>query len=72
MDAPISSPTTQQTSTVGSFQQSPSNNIAPPPPTNVKTPSTDPFLRDFTLVAEAAKRAQLAVMMRDFESVGLS
>lgn len=34
--------------------------------------STDPFLRDFTLVAEAAKRAQMAVMIRDLESIGLS
>ena len=34
--------------------------------------SADAFLRDFTLVAEAAKRAQVAVMVRDFESCGLS
>jgi hypothetical protein len=33
--------------------------------------STNAFLQDFTLVAEAAKRAQMAVMMRDFESIGL-
>jgi hypothetical protein len=30
-----------------------------------------PFLRDFNLVAEAAKRAQMAVLMRDMEAVGL-
>jgi len=34
--------------------------------------STDAFLKDFTLVAEAAKRAQMAVLMRDMESIGLS
>jgi hypothetical protein len=34
--------------------------------------TTTSFRRDFNLVAEAAKRAQLAVLMRDFESVGLS
>ena len=34
--------------------------------------SADPFLRDFTLLAEAAKRAQVAVMVRDFENCGLS
>jgi hypothetical protein len=34
--------------------------------------STDVFLKDFTLVAEAAKRAQMAVLMRDFEGVALT
>lgn len=33
--------------------------------------ATAPFLRDFSLVAEAAKRAQMAVVMRDLESVTL-
>jgi len=33
--------------------------------------ATSPFLRDFNLVAEAAKRAQMAVLMRDMEAVGL-
>jgi len=33
--------------------------------------ATSPFLRDFNLVAEAAKRAQIAVLMRDFEAVGI-
>jgi hypothetical protein len=72
MDAPISSPISQQTSATSSSQISPSNKIAPPPPADIKPPSTDAFLKDFTLVAEAAKRAQMAVLMRDFESVGLS
>jgi len=34
--------------------------------------ATSPFLRDFNLVAEAAKRAQMAVLMRDMEAVGLT
>lgn len=32
--------------------------------------SASPFLRDFSLVAEAAKRAQMAVLMRDLEACG--
>ncbi|TQV90368.1 hypothetical protein IF1G_11004 [Cordyceps javanica] len=44
---------------------------APPPPPDMKKPSTDAFLKDFTLVAEAAKRAQVAVMVREFENCGL-
>ncbi|KAL1960625.1 hypothetical protein VTO42DRAFT_7204 [Malbranchea cinnamomea] len=34
--------------------------------------ATAPFLRDFNLVAEAAKRAEMAIMMRDLESVSLT
>ncbi|CAK7239861.1 MAG: hypothetical protein STHCBS139747_001296 [Sporothrix thermara] len=45
--------------------------IVPPPPITVKTSTTEAFLKDFTLVAEAAKRAQVAVMMRDFENIGI-
>ncbi|KAJ5475648.1 hypothetical protein N7539_007935 [Penicillium diatomitis] len=33
--------------------------------------ATAPFLQDFSLVAEAAKRAQLSIIMRDLESVTL-
>ncbi|CEJ57447.1 Putative Podospora anserina S mat genomic DNA chromosome 2, supercontig 2 [Penicillium brasilianum] len=33
--------------------------------------TTAPFLQDFTLVAEAAKRAQMSIVMRDLESVTL-
>ncbi|CAI6100571.1 hypothetical protein V2G26_008680 [Clonostachys chloroleuca] len=52
-------------------QQSPSSTSIPvPAPAQAKPPSTDPFLKDFTLVAEAAKRAQVAVMVRDFEECG--
>ncbi|APA16085.1 predicted protein [Sclerotinia sclerotiorum 1980 UF-70] len=32
---------------------------------------TNPFLKDFNLVAEAAKRAQMACLMRDMEGCGL-
>lgn len=44
-----------------------------PHPNNEKggPTATAPFLRDFSLVAEAAKRAQMAVVMRDLESVTL-
>ncbi|KAI1303454.1 hypothetical protein F5Y03DRAFT_395889 [Xylaria venustula] len=41
----------------------------PPKPKKKKTHSTDPFLRDFTLVAEAARRAQMSLMTRDMENV---
>ncbi len=73
MDVPISSPiVSHHMSAASSVQQSPTSKIKPPPPASIKAPSTDAFLKDFTLVAEAAKRAQMAVMMRDFESVGIS
>jgi hypothetical protein len=35
------------------------------------TPETAPFLKDFNLVAEAAKRAQVACLARDLGDVGL-
>ncbi|KAK2019287.1 hypothetical protein LZ32DRAFT_653408 [Colletotrichum eremochloae] len=75
MNAPIQSPKRQDsTSSVSSSSSHMSTNqLGPPPqPTGQAAPSTEAFLRDFTLVAEAAKRAQMAVMMRDFESCGLS
>lgn len=34
-------------------------------------PETAPFLQDFSLVAEAAKRAQMACLARDLGEVGL-
>ncbi|TKA22276.1 hypothetical protein B0A50_08238 [Salinomyces thailandicus] len=37
----------------------------------VGTPETVPFLKDFSLVAEAAKRAQMACLERDLGEVGL-
>lgn len=77
MNAPISSPTRQQAQTSTKWQQSPSQPFGTMPPPKAATapsqkPSTDIFLKDFTLVAEAAKRAQMAVMIRDLENVGLS
>ncbi|KAK1770876.1 hypothetical protein QBC33DRAFT_555376 [Phialemonium atrogriseum] len=73
MNAPISSPKTQQSSFLPSTRQSPTSQFVPPPPVqNRASSNTDVFLKDFTLVAEAAKRAQMAVMMRDFEGVGIS
>ncbi|KAL7939807.1 hypothetical protein V8C35DRAFT_275598 [Trichoderma chlorosporum] len=55
-------------SSSSSTRQSPSTSAAimAPAPVQAKAPSTEPFLKDFTLVAEAAKRAQAAVMVRDF------
>ena len=35
------------------------------------TPETAPFLKDFNLVAEAAKRAQMACLTRDLADVGM-
>ncbi|KAL6789310.1 hypothetical protein J3E68DRAFT_430527 [Trichoderma sp. SZMC 28012] len=51
-------------SSSSSTRQSPSSSAAimVPAPVQTKAPSTEPFLKDFTLVAEAAKRAQAAVM----------
>ncbi|KAI0451064.1 hypothetical protein F5B21DRAFT_507596 [Xylaria acuta] len=61
--APISDSTTRR----------PSNVIMHPPrPKKKKAHSTDPYLRDFTLVAEAARRAQMSIMIRDMENVGIS
>ena len=42
-----------------------------PQPAHLGDPSGS-FLRDFNLVAEAAKRAQIAVLMRDMGDVALS
>lgn len=33
--------------------------------------ATKPFLQDFSLVAEAAKRAEMSVIMRDMEGISL-
>lgn len=71
MNAPISSPTTtSQQASFASTRHPSTDMIKPPPPRQTHTPSTDPFLRDFTLVAEAAKRAQMAVLVRDLENIG--
>lgn len=75
MDAPLSSPTHKQAQPATNWPQTHTKGFGAIPPTapqNTKAPSTDTFLKDFTLVAEAAKRAQMAVMIRDLENVGLS
>ncbi len=64
MDAPTHQSSEHQSPTAA--------NILPPQPIQIKAPSTDAFLKDFTLIAEAAKRAQVAVLMRDMESFCLS
>ena len=69
---PLSTSASAQTSAFASTQQSPTSKIVPPAPKPVKAPSTEAFLKDFTLVAEAAKRAQMAVLMRDLDGVSLS
>ncbi|KAM3555367.1 hypothetical protein ARSEF4850_006033 [Beauveria asiatica] len=86
MNAPISSPSqaaaasstssssSSNTSASSSLRTSPDQATsvpAPPAQEDMKQPSTDAFLKDFTLVAEAAKRAQVAVMVREFENCGL-
>ena len=57
------------TSAPQSTQQQPP--LQPPPQRQLPTDSASPFLRDFNLVAEAAKRAQMACLMRDLEAVGI-
>lgn len=88
MDAPISSPSQPSSATTAALsqfslpaqQQQTQQQQFPADPKTAAVPmgaggpqgSADSFLRDFSLVAEAAKRAQVAVMVRDFESCGLS
>ncbi|KAI0107158.1 hypothetical protein GGR51DRAFT_559493 [Nemania sp. FL0031] len=69
--ADASSPSsTSSAHTSDSTTRRPSNVIMhpPPKPKKKKTHSTDPYLRDFTLVAEAARRAQISLMLRDMEN----
>ncbi|XDG04500.1 hypothetical protein ABKA04_004115 [Annulohypoxylon sp. FPYF3050] len=76
MDAPMTSPSMAQrqfsSTTTTSTKTSTSQGFAQPPPATQKTPSTDAFIRDLNLVAEAAKRAQMAVLMRDLDSIAIS
>jgi len=87
MEAPLSSPSlngpTQGQHTYFNSQSTSAQSSAPtsvptqqqqpqpPQPQQDTTDATSPFLRDFNLVAEAAKRAQMAVLMRDLEAVGI-
>ncbi|CCD44288.1 hypothetical protein H4I96_08891 [Botrytis cinerea] len=85
MNAPLTSPT-RTTSSSTYFQSFPSGpsttsssgpTSAPQPPAqqapqrSSSQDETSPFLKDFNLVAEAAKRAQMACLMRDMEGCGL-
>lgn len=88
MDAPISSPSQPSSTTTATLcqfsipaqQQPQQQQQFSADPKMASAPvgdggpqgSADTFLRDFTLVAEAAKRAQVAVMVRDLESCGIS
>ncbi|KAG6006376.1 hypothetical protein E4U21_007107 [Claviceps maximensis] len=79
MNAPNNSSqrTSASSSTTASTRQSPdvfppAQSCPTPLPLHAKSSSTDPFLKDANLLAEAAKRAQVAVMVRDFESCGIS
>lgn len=81
MDAPLSSPTQRTQTAASHWPQTAAKGYAASAPAVAPRqqskqvagpPSTDAFLKDFTLVAEAAKRAQVAVMVRDFENIGLS
>ncbi|KAI8966623.1 hypothetical protein F5Y11DRAFT_364242 [Daldinia sp. FL1419] len=63
MNAPITSPTMAQRqlpSTAAATTASVTQGFAPPPPPSQKAPSTDAFIQNLNLVAEAAKRAQMA------------
>lgn len=80
MNAPISSPmaarhggASSSAASSTASQSSPSQAFVPPqPPQQARQSGTETFLRDFNLVAEAAKRAQMACLMRDMEGCGLS
>ncbi|KAI1806840.1 hypothetical protein F4811DRAFT_550583 [Daldinia bambusicola] len=77
MNAPITSPTMAQrqlpsTTTVATTTAATQGFAPPPPPVVQKAPSTDAFIQNLNLVAEAAKRAQMAVLMRDLEGIAIS
>ncbi|KAK8014732.1 hypothetical protein PG990_008028 [Apiospora arundinis] len=74
MNAPIGSPSAQRPSAAlaTNVARAQLPGASPPPTREVKQASTDVFIRDLNLVAEAAKRAQMACLMRDMESIGIS
>lgn len=71
MDTTQSNSSSSTAATSSQRQQSPANNVVPAPPQGGQIPSTEPYLQNFTLIAEAAKKAQVAVMVRDFEDCSL-
>jgi hypothetical protein len=66
-----SSSTATQSSLSGPTSAPQTQQAQQPAPVQRPVDTTSPFLRDFNLVAEAAKRAQMAVLMRDLEAVGI-
>ncbi|CAL3972505.1 hypothetical protein PZA11_004391 [Diplocarpon coronariae] len=64
---PTSGPTSAAQSQQHHAQQIPPQAAAQPRSND----TASPFLRDFNLVAEAAKRAQMACLMRDLEGVAI-
>ncbi|KAJ1326471.1 hypothetical protein MN608_07918 [Microdochium nivale] len=74
MDVPQRSSSSSSSASNSTMQVSPSQSYAPAPspPMGQQSSGTDLFLRDFSLVAEAAKRAQMAVMMRDLDDFCIS
>lgn len=66
-----SSSTATQSSLSGPTSAPQTQEAQQPAPVQRPVDTTSPFLRDFNLVAEAAKRAQMAVLMRDLEAVGI-
>jgi len=84
MEAPLSSPSLPKQQNQHSYftrSSKPStaaNSTAPQAPQSQAAQplpraddGTSLFLKDHTLLFEAAKRAQMAVMMREFEGVGI-
>jgi hypothetical protein len=84
MEAPLTSPNHSKTQSSSYYTSFPSTSTTsgptsapqqpaaqPAPQRSTSQDETSPFLRDFNLVAEAAKRAQMAVLMRDLEGIGL-
>lgn len=66
--------TTQETQTVAAQQTSASNFHYVPDRTNAGTTAheTVSYINNYALVAEAAKRAQMGILMRDMEGVELA
>ena len=72
MEAPISSSVSQMSQQAYyPLSRTTSNNQVSGQQQQSGATTTAPFLQNFSLVAEAAKRAQMAVLMRDMEACGL-
>ncbi|OJD24474.1 hypothetical protein ACJ73_04168 [Blastomyces percursus] len=62
---------TNHTAAADTISQQRAHQVASQHTSRHDTQGTAAFLRDFTLVAEAAKRAQMAVIARDLEGISL-